>query len=259
MKKNVIALIMTICVTSLIGCTNTVADSNELNNSTTQLESNTVDKTVGDGNVYDLLNKQIITSETSCLDTAISYSLNDISDHSTQVVRGTITDVSFISIQGEAWTKTDIQIDDVLNGNLCINDIVSIYTIGGYMPLTDHIAYYKDDFRFSNMSKESIENTFIYSVVEDEAVPRIGDSYVYFLTETLNNSPLPEGAYERVCGKESQFDILDNGSTLSRQLPALENESQDITQQISMDQLKNIVKDTQMKNINENSSTFLID
>lgn len=222
MKRKYVMGVILLTILQLTGCSNISSqnNSNEQNKvvSTTTAEINVLseNKTVGNETSYDIQGKDILKVTTTCLDTAIGTSLDSLAKNSTEIISGLTKNVTFVSIQGQAWTKVDIEITETLSGNLNKGDLISIYWLGGYIPLSEHIKYYKDEHRFSSLDKNQIENTMIQSIVENETFPAIGDNNLYFLVETPSNSPLPKGAYERIAGKSAELNISSDGNTLSR-------------------------------------------
>lgn len=162
-------------------------------------------------------NKNIIICEAGMQDRVISESLDDISANSTQIINATIESVSYEIIQGNPWTKIQVKVNSVIRGDIESGDEIIIYSLGGYISLSQHIEYYNDKFRF-NMDDSEIDNTMIHYVIEGESEPQVGENHIYCLQETLESSPLQKQSYERVCGIASQFDIIDNGKMLKRKV-----------------------------------------
>lgn len=187
-------------------------------------------------------NKNIIICETGNQDRIISESLDDISANSTQIINATIESVSYETIQGNPWTKIQVKVNSVIRGDIESGDEIIIYSLGGYISLSQHIEYYNDKFRF-NMDDSEIDNTMIHYVIEGESEPQVGENHIYCLQETLESSPLPEQAYERVCGIASQFDIIDNGAMLTRKVSGGSSDTRlrSADERISMEDFMNIV------------------
>jgi len=182
----------------------------------TQKPRSTNDKTSGVGISYDVEGKSVIKQSIDGIDMAIDSSLDTLAKYSTEVIRGITRRVSFVGINGLAWTKTDVEITEALKGELQQGDIISIYLLGGYIPLAEYLTY-KNESRFTKLSDIEIENTLLQFVVEKEALPIIDEDLVYFLDMTPAYAPLPSGAYERVCGKDAQFKVSSDGKTLTRE------------------------------------------
>ena len=70
--------------------------------------------------------------------------------------------------------------------------------MGGYIPLSEHIEGHNDAFRFKNLSAEEIKTTFLKETIDGEKTVQKSDDLILCLVQTPKNSPLPNGAYERV-------------------------------------------------------------
>lgn len=58
---------------------------------------------------------------------------------SDDVIRVTVQNVAYTSYEGVAWTKLDVLITDTLKGDLKVGDVISVFNLGGYIPLSEHI------------------------------------------------------------------------------------------------------------------------
>lgn len=68
---------------------------------------------------------------------------------SDDVIRVTVQNVAYTSYEGVAWTKLDVLITDTLKGDLKVGDVISVFNLGGYIPLSEHIEGHNDAFRFN--------------------------------------------------------------------------------------------------------------
>lgn len=227
MKKKMVVLLVVSLVT-IVGCGKGNLQSENYSNqiqsdisveskinTDNQINANGQNFISNESDNYD--NKNIIICEAGSQDRIISESLDDISANSTQVINATIESVSYEVIQGNPWTKVQVKVNSVIRGDIKSGDEIVIYSLGGYISLSQHIEYYNDKFRF-NMDDSEIDNTMVHYVIEGESDPKVGESHIYCLQETMESSPLPEQAYERVCGIASQFDIIDDGEMLTRKV-----------------------------------------
>lgn len=220
MKKLIIItlLISTLAVTGCgVGTVNSIAPSSSDTVSINTLSDSDILKNAESTNNNDFSGYNIIACEASSADRTISDSLEDISGNSTLVINALIKEVSYEMIQGNAWTKTIVHINEVISGDAKAGEDVMIYSLGGYIPLSEHIKYYNDGFRFDLIETE-INNTMLHYVIDGEDDPQAGETHIYCLQKTINGSPLPTEAYERVCGAASQFDITDNGKAVTRNI-----------------------------------------
>ena len=62
---------------------------------------------------------------------------------SDDVIRVTVQNVAYTSYEGVAWTKLDVLITDTLKGDLKVGDVISVFNLGGYIPLSEHIEGHK--------------------------------------------------------------------------------------------------------------------
>lgn len=180
-----------------------------------------VDKTVEAKNVInieDYTTEQIIESETLCSDYSVSSDIEAISEESTNVIRGTVENVTYTSVNGDPWTQIDVVVSETFKGDIASNDIVSIYIYGGYVSLEEHIKYYKDAEKF-NLSENEISESVIRANFDDEEFPVAGAEGIFFLIATPSDSPLPNGVYERVCGKYSELKYNEQSQEFERDQP----------------------------------------
>lgn len=134
----------------------------------------------------------------SSMDGFLSPELDSLIQASDAIVRGTVKNVVFTQFDGIAWTKADLLITESLKGEFQKGDLVSVFILGGYISLADHIQAYDNAFRYEGLTPEEIQNTVLKETVNGESFAQVGDDYIYCLVKTLEDSPLPDGAYERV-------------------------------------------------------------
>ncbi len=142
--------------------------------------------------------KNKIINVDSIADSKYSQDLKPIFDDSEEIIKGTVKNITYTSFKGIAWTKVDILVSDTYKGNLKIGDLVSVFMIGGYMKLTDHIDYHNDKFRFSKLSEHEINNTVIKETNNGMPFQNVGDEFIYCLVTTPAFSPLPKDSYEKL-------------------------------------------------------------
>lgn len=118
----------------------------------------------------------------------------DIAEASEIVVSGTVQAVFYTSVNGRPWTQTDIVINDVWYGDLKPGDRISIYSPGGYMPLSEFIEHNGKESLFSDMTQEEISQTTLHDHGGNAADPKTGESSLYFLK--AGTGSIPGGAYQ---------------------------------------------------------------
>ena len=195
-KAFLLFLVLMITCFTVTGCKDS---SNNTNNS-----SNANVGMIRDLSVNLERNYSVPGSDSNVLEvvsTADEFYQNDLKELisvSDDVIRVTVQNVTFTSYEGVAWTKSDVLITDTFKGDLKIGDVISVFTLGGYIPLSDHIKGHDDAFRFKDLSAEEIKTTFLKETIDGEKTVQKSDDLILCLVQTPKNSPLPNGAYERV-------------------------------------------------------------
>lgn len=172
-----------------------------------------------------LNNGRVVVDEINCLTSSdgykVSSDLDFLSECASEIVSGTVKEITYDVIEGMAWTKVDIQITDVFKGNLRKKDNLSVYRLGGYILFKEYEKYHEDTVLFGLEPIEK-EHTLLKEVYEGEEFPEIGEKSVFYLSQAVSDSSLPKGAYERINGKygelktrkenENLFQYLDIGT-----------------------------------------------
>lgn len=141
--------------------------------------------------------KNIITV-TSITEKVFKEEFTTLMKKSDAVVKGKVVSVNFETFAGNAWTKITLQIDDVFKGEVKKNQDIDIYYLGGYISLNDHINFYKDSERFSNLSAKEKANTVLKEIVDGEEFVTKDEELILCIVKTSEASPLPKGSYERL-------------------------------------------------------------
>ncbi|MBQ9673955.1 MAG: hypothetical protein IJV39_04940 [Ruminococcus sp.] len=214
------------------GCNNGTNDQ-----STSETETKTGSNlSVSAENEYDAPDSTAnIIEVKSTADSAYSDDLSELVSASEEVIRGQVQKVVFTNFEGAAWTKADVLITESLKGTHKKGDTVSVFMLGGYISLTDHIAQNKDDSRFADLSKEQISKTFLKETVDNEEFVSKGADLIMCLVPTLEDSPLPKGAYERIA-YAGQLSVDKNGNFIQT------ISGGEKTKTYSYDDIKKIVK-----------------
>ena len=196
MKKIIAVLIIMVIFTFVfIGCKSSLKE-NDTNKKTVGIMR---DLTIQLNKTYlgPVENNKIIKVD-SIADSKYSQDLKAIFDDSEEIIRGTVKNINYTSFDGIAWTKVDILVSESYKGNLKTGDLVSVFMIGGYIRLKDHIDYHNDKFRFSKLSENEINNTVIKEINNGMPFQTVGGDFIYCLVTTPVFSPLPKGSYERL-------------------------------------------------------------
>ena len=102
---------------------------------------------------------------------------------------GTVGDIYYTFIAGEAWTQSDVRVDEVRRGKLSEGDIISVYSPGGFASMEDYEAAHGKG-KYSESGAGYIE-----FLVNERPHPQFGDNRVFFVNKLPSDSPLPKGAY----------------------------------------------------------------
>lgn len=150
-----------------------------------------------ESNHEDKEEKNIITV-TSITEKVFKEEFTTLMKKSDAVVKGKVVSVNFETFAGNAWTKITLQIDDVFKGEVKKNQDIDIYYLGGYISLNDHINFYKDSERFSNLGENEKANTILKEIVDGEEFVTKDEELILCIVKTSEASPLPKGSYERL-------------------------------------------------------------
>ena len=150
-----------------------------------------------------------------------------MSEEAQEIVEAKIRTFQYVVIDGDAWTKIELDIQNSLSGALKKGDSITLYQSGGYVPLTDHIAYYKDAFRYKEWSKKKINDTILQETINGEGEPVVGTEAIYYLTKFKKDGIL-NGNYGRVCGKYAQLNKINDNSYKHEQMSG-SNSSEKVT------------------------------
>ena len=154
--------------------------------------------------------KNIITV-TSITEKVFKEEFATLMKKSDAVVKGKVVSVNFETFAGNAWTKITLHIDDVFKGEVKKNQDIDIYYLGGYVSLNDHINFYKDSERFSNLSAKEKANTVLKEIVDGEEFITKDEELILCIVKTSEESPLPKESYTRLYAsgmlkeKDNQF------------------------------------------------------
>lgn len=139
-----------------------------------------------------------IITVTSITEKVFKEEFTTLMKKSDAVVKGKVISVNFETFAGNAWTKITLQIDDVFKGEVKKNQDIDIYYLGGYISLNDHINFYKDSERFSNLGENEKANTILKEIVDGEEFIAKDEELILCIVKTSEASPLPKGSYERL-------------------------------------------------------------
>ena len=133
---------------------------------------------------YDTLSKE---------KTKIGY--EDQKKEADYVVDGIIENVNYAFIDGIVWTRLTINKKQEIKGH---SDQVVIYLLGGNVSASEYNGYYETDIKSEYVRLIDTQNNLYYEK---------GQEIVAFLTQTINESPFENKAFEGIYGNESVYKI----------------------------------------------------
>ncbi len=128
------------------------------------------------------------------VDSSDSFFLwEDCADLSDSIVSGTVISLTYTREGNILWTQVDIEITKVYKGTLHPGDKISVYELGGYIPLSEFLTLYPACASILNMTEDEIQATTCFGSGPQVTSAVIGESCLYFLKEGTGN--IPAGAY----------------------------------------------------------------
>lgn len=155
------------------------------------------------------------TGGQTCVD---DVSWKDLAENSDLIVIATVEEIIYTGIDGRPYTQEDIEISEVIKGDIPEKSRISVYGRGGYIPAVD----------YKEIQIEFItENNYtLFDNAGNRTNTENGDTYLYFIKKS--NSPFPDGSYILTgLNNISKFSYTDgcyenlNNSQLSLTLNAL--------------------------------------
>ncbi len=121
------------------------------------------------------------------------FSWENCADLSDSIVSGTVISLTYTREENILWTQVDMEVTAVYKGTLHPGDKISVYELGGYIPLTEFLALYPECTSKLNMTAEEMQYLSYFDSGLQITSPVIGESCLYFLKEGMGN--IPAGAY----------------------------------------------------------------
>ncbi len=123
------------------------------------------------------------------MDTPDAITIEHFFDNSAFIFRGTIKEKIYTDVSGQPYTQENIVITDVCKsvGSYKVNDFISVYLPGGYMPVTVYAES-------NNCSCDYPDDYTIYSNGGNKSVQDIGDEFYFFLN--YGTDEIPYGAFQ---------------------------------------------------------------
>lgn len=119
---------------------------------------------------------------------------DSVVEKSTLIVTGNIEEMYYTAIGDTAWLQMDVRIAECKYGDFQAGDIISIYTQGGYIPMTQYWA----DSGMLDENQSFSDSEMYLDMPEGIDLPEKGDSCLFFADPA--DERFPEGAYENSFG-----------------------------------------------------------
>lgn len=183
-KKVFILLTVSTLILSFSACSTNKTNSN----SSSQSNNSTKDLTIKVNNKIDLTNKQEQLKNSKTTQVSPSFmrpylTFEQLNEGSQEIIECTIKNVEFFIENGIPYHKIDVEVNDILKGDLKVGDLVSIIQFGGYMTLQDEVDAFDNEFRFPDTTKEQRENIIIQKKITPEPYPEVNEKFVFYLVK----------------------------------------------------------------------------
>lgn len=132
------------------------------------------------------------------LDYAFDTSFATVSEHASLMVEGEIQKITYTSLEKGAWTQLDVCVTSCEYGDFVPGDVISVYTLGGYIPMREHFSDFEIKSFYPNMTDSEIDNAMLLSQPDGAPLPTVGESYLFLLGSA--GGSLPKDAYETCLG-----------------------------------------------------------
>lgn len=210
MLKKILACTLALsCLAASVGCAKTNSDTAAPAQST---PNNGTDYTVTPDISFDISGKNIVdlSDGTGSMEYAFDASMSSLTEHASLIVEGEICNIYYTAVEHNAWTQMDVRITSCIAGEYAPGDIISVYTLGGYISMKERFSAAEIRDFYGNLSEDELENTWLLDLPEGVALPEEGEQYLFFLESS--GDYLPDGTYETLLGyANSLFTIEDNG------------------------------------------------
>ncbi len=168
------------------------------------------DKTVLPDFIYniDSISSETVVGEKHYdFDFSEQNNLNSVIERSSDIVYGRINSLSYTFINGMAWTVTELQVLNTYKGDLCDNDVISLYYPGGFMSVYDYNAHYES-------GKPGSDSEFYRSYITDAPIPFITEEELFFISDDTADYSLPDGSYILSSGNSSICSFITDDEVL---------------------------------------------
>ena len=145
------------------------------------------------------------------LDLAYLPTLENLAEHATQVVRGTVAKVEYTCLGYTPWTILSVSVEETLEGEIEPGRMIDVYVFGGYAPL--RTVYERQDWAHGTgeITEEDLDTKVVYDTWEGSNTAEEGGEYVFYLVEPDEESDMPSDGYECLSGAFAQLEVESNG------------------------------------------------
>lgn len=193
MKRAGIGILGCIVLLSMAGCGKvdnaSVQSMHNTNDTVTEseialVESNSEHSDKNKDSLYssDISNYEIFTEANS--EAALKnlyYNIDEFidSDSSDAVVKGNITEIEYVYIDGCAYSKLTVDVEEAYKGE--VQEIITVYEDGGYTRLSDEKEQIEAHADLSQYTEEEMDNLLINHTFMGAEHSKVGDVVILFL------------------------------------------------------------------------------
>lgn len=144
--------------------------------------------------VVEITGNETIERNSKMPDYAFLPTLESLTEVSSYIVEGEISELYYTVCDGDAWIQMDVLVSACQKGGFEQGDMISVYTSGGYVSAADHFSEdVKNDY-YSDVPDDVMEQTIIEVLNNGAPLPEKGEKYLFFMAD--GGSTRPDGCYE---------------------------------------------------------------
>lgn len=127
------------------------------------------------------------------------------SNSSDAIVKGQVSDIEYVFIEGCAYSILTVDVQDVYKGE--IGDVIKVYEDGGYARLSDEREYIEPHADLSEYTEEDMNNMLIDHIFMGAEHSQVGDVDILFLK--TNQGGLPNDTFRLNCSVFGRYILKD--------------------------------------------------
>lgn len=143
------------------------------------------------------------------------------SDSSDAVVKGNIEEIEYVYIDGCAYSKLTVEVEEIYKGE--VREIITVYEDGGYTRLSDEKEQFEPHVDLSQYTEEEMENLLIDHIFMGAEHSQVGDTVILFLKS--NEGSILGDSYRINCSVFGRYTLNDDNYIRTEFL--VENENPD--------------------------------